>query len=68
MNGRLELLAAYPFERLAKLKSGITPPASLPHIAMSIGEPKHAPPPFVIDVLRREIGRASCRERVCNDV
>ena len=55
MNGRLELLAAYPFERLAKLKSGITPPASLPHIAMSIGEPKHAPPPFVIDALRREL-------------
>lgn len=55
MNGRLELLAAYPFERLARLKSGITPPASLPHIAMSIGEPKHAPPPFVIEVLRREL-------------
>ena len=57
MNGRLELLAAYPFERLAKLKSGITPPASLAHIAMSIGEPKHAPPPFVIDALRRELGK-----------
>jgi N-succinyldiaminopimelate aminotransferase len=57
VNGRLELLAAYPFERLAKLKSGITPPASLPHIAMSIGEPKHAPPAFVIDVLRRELTR-----------
>ena len=55
MNGRLELLAAYPFERLARLKSGITPPASLPHIAMSIGEPKHAPPPFVIEALRREL-------------
>ncbi len=55
MNGRLELLAAYPFERLAKLKSGIQPPAALPHIAMSIGEPKHAPPPFVIEVLRREL-------------
>ena len=55
MNGRLELLAAYPFERLARLKSGITPPASLPHIAMSIGEPKHAPPPFVVEALRREL-------------
>jgi N-succinyldiaminopimelate aminotransferase len=57
VNGRLELLAAYPFERLARLKSGITPPASLPHIAMSIGEPKHAPPPFVIDALRRELSK-----------
>ena len=57
MNGRLELLAAYPFERLARLKAGITPPAHLPHIAMSIGEPKHAPPAFVIDALRRELGK-----------
>jgi N-succinyldiaminopimelate aminotransferase len=57
VNGRLELLAAYPFERLARLKSGITPPASLPHIAMSIGEPKHAPPAFVIETLRRELAK-----------
>jgi N-succinyldiaminopimelate aminotransferase len=57
VNGRLELLAAYPFERLARLKSGITPPASLAHIAMSIGEPKHAPPPFVIEALRRELAK-----------
>jgi N-succinyldiaminopimelate aminotransferase len=57
VNGRLELLAAYPFERLARLKSGIMPPAHLPHIAMSIGEPKHAPPAFVIDALRRELGK-----------
>ena len=57
MNGRLELLAAYPFERLARLKAGITPPADVPHIAMSIGEPKHAPPPFVIEALRESLGR-----------
>jgi N-succinyldiaminopimelate aminotransferase len=55
VNGRLELLAAYPFERLARLKAGITPPASLPHIAMSIGEPKHAPPGFVIDTLQENL-------------
>jgi N-succinyldiaminopimelate aminotransferase len=57
VNPRLELLAAYPFERLARLKSGITPPSGLPHIAMSIGEPKHAPPAFVIDALRRELSK-----------
>ena len=57
MNGRLELLAAYPFERLARLKAGVAPPANLPHIAMSIGEPKHAPPPFVIDALRQNLGK-----------
>ena len=58
VNQRLELLAAYPFERLARLKAGITPPAALPHIAMSIGEPKHAPPAFVIEALRRESRQA----------
>jgi N-succinyldiaminopimelate aminotransferase len=57
VNGRLERLAAYPFERLARLKAGITPPANLPHIAMSIGEPKHTPPAFVVDALRGSLGR-----------
>jgi N-succinyldiaminopimelate aminotransferase len=57
VNDRLELLAAYPFERLAKLKAGVTPPANLPHIAMSIGEPKHAPPPFVIETLRDNLAK-----------
>jgi N-succinyldiaminopimelate aminotransferase len=57
VNPRLELLAAYPFERLARLKAGATPPANLAHIAMSIGEPKHAPPPFVLDSLRQNVGK-----------
>jgi len=57
VNHRLELLTAYPFERLTRLKAGQTPPADLPHIAMYIGEPKHAPPPFVVDALRQNIGK-----------
>jgi N-succinyldiaminopimelate aminotransferase len=57
VNPRLELLAAYPFERLARLKAGATPPGDLPHIAMSIGEPKHAPPPFVVEALRQSLGK-----------
>ncbi len=57
MNGRLERLVAYPFERLARLKAGITPPASLPHVAMSIGEPKHTPPAFIIEALRQNLGK-----------
>jgi N-succinyldiaminopimelate aminotransferase len=52
MNPRLERLHAYPFERLARLKAGVTPPAGLAHIAMSIGEPQHVPPPFVLEKLR----------------
>ena len=39
MNPRLATLHAYPFERLAQLKAAVSPPAHLPHIAMSIGEP-----------------------------
>lgn len=57
MNPRLDLLAAYPFERLARLKAGVTPPAALPHIAMSIGEPKHAPPALVLEALRGALGK-----------
>ena len=57
MNGRLEVLAAYPFERLARLKAGVTPPAKLPHVAMSIGEPKHAPPPFVLEALEKNLAK-----------
>jgi N-succinyldiaminopimelate aminotransferase len=57
VNGRLTRLAAYPFERLARLKAGSTPPAALPHIAMSIGEPKHAPPAFVLDALRDNLSK-----------
>jgi N-succinyldiaminopimelate aminotransferase len=57
MNPRLDRLHAYPFERLARLKAAVTPPASLPHIAMSIGEPQHTPPPFVLDTLRENLHR-----------
>ncbi|MEW6764900.1 MAG: succinyldiaminopimelate transaminase [Pseudomonadota bacterium] len=51
MNPDLSLLQPYPFEKLAKLKAGTTPPAHLPHIALSIGEPKHQPPSFVVEEL-----------------
>jgi N-succinyldiaminopimelate aminotransferase len=51
MNPDLGLLQPYPFEKLAKLKAGITPPAQLEHIALSIGEPKHQPPSFVVEEL-----------------
>jgi N-succinyldiaminopimelate aminotransferase len=55
MNPRLEALHVYPFERLARLKAGITPPPALKHIAMSIGEPQHAPPQFLLETLRRSV-------------
>jgi len=51
MNYDLEHLQPYPFERLTELKQGITPPQSLNHIALSIGEPQHPSPHFVIESL-----------------
>ena len=57
MNPDLEKLQPYPFERLAKLKAGITPPAEKPHIALSIGEPKHAPPAFAVEALQQNMQR-----------
>lgn len=51
MNPRLARLHAYPFERLNRLKAAVTPPAALPHVALSIGEPKHPAPPFVLEAL-----------------
>jgi N-succinyldiaminopimelate aminotransferase len=57
VNPRLDRLHAYPFERLARLKAGVTPPSGLAHIAMSIGEPQHSPPAFVLDCLRDNLHR-----------
>jgi len=51
MNPDLKRLHPYPFEKLNALKSGVTPPAALKHIPLSIGEPKHDAPAFVVDAL-----------------
>ncbi len=55
MNADLVKLQPYPFERLRKLLAGSTPPAALPHINLSIGEPKHATPPFVFEALTKAL-------------
>ena len=51
MNPALAQLRPYPFERLRALLAGATPPADLKHISLSIGEPRHSPPQFVLDAL-----------------
>lgn len=51
MNPDLTRLQPYPFEKLAKLKSGCQPLGDRPHIALSIGEPRHATPGFIHEVL-----------------
>ena len=55
MNPRLARLQPYPFERLRELLSGAAPPASLKPIPLSIGEPKHTPPPFIAEALTRAL-------------
>lgn len=51
MNPDLAKLQPYPFERLALLKGGITPPRDRIPISLSIGEPKHPTPPFIAEAL-----------------
>ncbi|MCU0977017.1 MAG: succinyldiaminopimelate transaminase [Steroidobacteraceae bacterium] len=51
MDPNLGRLAPYPFERLARLRAGVVPPPGLSPIAMTIGEPRHPPPGFVLDAL-----------------
>lgn len=51
MNPIIQQLHPYPFEKLAQLFADIQPAAGLNNIALSIGEPKHAAPEFVKQVL-----------------
>jgi N-succinyldiaminopimelate aminotransferase len=55
MNPALGRLQAYPFERIAKLLAGVTPAMDLKPISLAIGEPKHAPPPFVLKALAEHL-------------
>src|SRR5512146_180656 len=57
MNSLLTQLHAYPFERLARLKSGVSAPAGLEPIDMWIGEPRHEPPASVLATLRNNLHR-----------
>jgi N-succinyldiaminopimelate aminotransferase len=51
MTPNLKHLHPYPFEKLAQLKQGITPPANLAHIALSMGEPTHPTPHLIQEAL-----------------
>ena len=64
MNPDLKKTQPYPFERLATLKATVSPPTHLPHIALSIGEPKHAPPPFVTWTNHLQLESSPKKERM----
>ena len=76
MNSRLAGLQPYPFQKLAELIRGITPPAGKPAIRLSMGEPQHAAPPFVLEALTKNLkglsnypttkGSPALREAIAN--
>jgi N-succinyldiaminopimelate aminotransferase len=55
MNPGLSRLQAYPFERLQSLLSDAKAPENLSAIALSIGEPRHEAPAFVLAALRANL-------------
>ncbi|MFM8576166.1 MAG: succinyldiaminopimelate transaminase, partial [Limnohabitans sp.] len=55
MNPLLSKLQPYPFERLRQLFAGVTPPGTLRHISLGIGEPKHATPAFIQQALTQAL-------------
>ena len=57
MNPNLARLHAYPFERLRALLADARPPARLPPISLSIGEPRHPPPEFVLKILAASLAQ-----------
>jgi N-succinyldiaminopimelate aminotransferase len=57
MNPGLARLQAYPFERLRALLADAPAPAELDSISLSIGEPRHEPPAFVLEALARHLHR-----------
>jgi N-succinyldiaminopimelate aminotransferase len=59
MNPDLNHLHPYPFEKLAALKAAVNAPVHLNDIMLSIGEPKHEPPAFVLETLVKNLGKLS---------
>lgn len=74
MNPDLKRLQPYPFQKLATLFEGVVPNPALRPINLSIGEPKHATPPFILEALTRGLsglaaypataGRPTLREAI----
>ena len=59
MNPGIDELQAYPFEKLAALFKGLAPGAGKTAINLSIGEPKHDTPVFILDALRDNLAGAA---------
>lgn len=54
LNDRLDAVGDYSFDRLRALLGGLEPPDGVTPIALSLGEPQHAPPAFLAEIIARE--------------
>jgi N-succinyldiaminopimelate aminotransferase len=59
MNSDLDKLQPYPFQKLGALLASVKADASLRPINLSIGEPKHPTPGFIVDALVENLGGLS---------
>jgi len=59
MNPNLDKLQPYPFEKIRNLLDGVSPPQAVKAISFAMGEPKHAPPGFVLDALQANLDKVS---------
>ncbi len=59
MNAHLQHLQPYPFEKLRQLFADLSPPPGKSPIALSIGEPQHACPAFVLEEISANLNRLS---------
>lgn len=76
MNRGIAKLQLYPFEKLSKLLSGVVPASDKSPIVLSLGEPGHVTPQFIIDALCRNTsgfahypiiaGSADLRKAICS--
>lgn len=59
MNHNLQALHPYPFAKMSDLLANSKPNPSYSEIKLGIGEPKHEPPAFVLDVLQQNLDSLS---------
>ncbi|MBO1531863.1 succinyldiaminopimelate transaminase [Psychrobacter sp. F1192] len=55
MNHNLTHLHPYPFAKMATLLADTSPATHYSEIKLGIGEPKHEPPAFVLDILQKNL-------------
>ncbi|KWT65721.1 MULTISPECIES: succinyldiaminopimelate transaminase [unclassified Variovorax] len=68
MNPLLSKLQPYPFERLRRLFSDVTPNPEFAPISLGIGEPKHPTPEFIKEALSAGLGALAVYPATAGDL